>query len=113
MRARIAAILALAALAAAGCGSTTATTTAPVETDFTIMVLNIEYGGDEVDFDKIIEAIEKADPDVVALEEAEGNTAAVAEALGWPYHSIRSQIVSTLPLIDPPGADGNYEFVEI
>lgn len=113
MRARIAAILALAALVAAGCGSTTATTTAPVETDFTIMVLNIEYGGDEVDFDKIIEAIEKADPDVVALEEAEGNTAAVAEALGWPYHSIRSQIVSTLPLIDPPGADGNYEFVEI
>ena len=113
MRARIIAVLAATALAVAGCESTTAVTAAPVETDFTLMVLNIEYGGDEVDFDKIIEAIEKADPDVVALEEAEGNTAAVAEALGWPYHSIRSQIVSTLPLIDPPGANGNYEFVEI
>ena len=113
MHARMVAILALTALTVAACGSTTAITTAPTETDFTLMVLNIEYGGDEVDFDKIIEAIEEADPDVVALEEAEGNTAAVAEALGWPYHSIRSQIVSTLPLIDPPGADGNYEFVEI
>ena len=113
MRTRIVAVLGLSALAVAACGSTTAVTTAPVETDFTLMVLNIEYGGDEVDFDKIIEAIQKADPDLVALEEAEGNTAAVAEALGWPYHSIRSQIVSKLPLIDPPGADGNYEFVEI
>lgn len=113
MRARMVTILALTALAVAACGSTTATTTAPVETDFTLMVLNIEYGGDEVDFEKIIEAIQQADPDVVALEEAEGNTAAVAQALGWPYHSIRSQIVSKLPLIDPPGADGNYEFVEI
>lgn len=113
MRARIIAGLVLAALTLAGCGATTATTTAAVETDFTLMVLNIEYGGDEVDFDKIIEAIQKADPDVVGLEEAEGNTAAVAEALGWPYYSIRSQIVSKLPLIDPPGADGNYEFVEI
>ena len=113
MRARTVVLLAIAVLAVAGCGSTAATTTAPVESDFTLMVLNIEYGGDEVDFDKVIEAIQQADPDVVALEEAEGNTAAVAEALGWPYHSIRSQIVSTLPLIDPPGADGNYEFVEI
>jgi endonuclease/exonuclease/phosphatase family metal-dependent hydrolase len=87
------------------------------------MVLNIEYGGNEVDFTKIIEAIRKADPDVVALEEAEGNTRKVAEALGtandapanllWQYFSVRSQLVSKLPLIDPPGADGRYEYVEI
>jgi hypothetical protein len=76
------------------------------------MDFNIEYGGDEVDFDKVIEAIVKADPDVVALEEAEGNTSRVAAALGWPYHSVRSQLVSKLPLIDPPGANGLYEFVE-
>ena len=55
----------------------------------------------------------KADPDVVALEEAEGNTRKVQEALGWPHVSERSQLVSKLPLIDPPGADGMYEFVEI
>ena len=82
------------------------TTAPPAATPFKLMDFNIEYGGDEVDFDKVIEAIRSADPDVVALEEAEGNTAKVAEALGWPYHSVRSQLVSKLPLIDPPDADG-------
>ena len=77
------------------------------------MDFNIEYGGDEVDFDKIIEAIKLADPDVVALEEAEGNTQKVADALGWPYASTRTQVISTLPIIDPPGADGRYVFIEI
>lgn len=78
-----------------------------------VMDFNIEYGGDEVDFSKVIEAIQKADPDVVALEEAEGNTRKVAEALGWPHFSERSQLVSKLPLIDPPGANGMYEFVQV
>ena len=70
------------------------------------MDFNIEYGGDEVDFGKVIEAIKIADPDVVALEEAEGNTQKVAEALDWPHSSIRIQVVSKLPIIDPPGAAG-------
>lgn len=85
----------------------------PATTKFTLMEFNIEYGGDEVDFTKVIEAIQKANPDVVALEEAEGNTQKVAEALGWPYFSVRSQLVSRLPLIDPPEAHGRYEYVEI
>ena len=77
------------------------------------MDFNIEYGGDQVDFGKIVEAIKLADPDVVALEEAEGNTQKVADALGWPYASVRTQVVSKLPIIDPPGADGRYVFIEI
>jgi endonuclease/exonuclease/phosphatase family metal-dependent hydrolase len=88
-------------------------TPSPEPATFSLMDFNIEYGGDEVDFDKVIEAIRLADPVVVALEEAEGNTRKVAEALGWPHLSERSQLVSKLPLIDPPGADGRYEFVEI
>jgi len=85
----------------------------PADVDLTLLDFNIEYGGDEVDFDKVIEAIRLADPDVVALEEAEGNTGRVADALGWPYVSVRSQLVSKLPLIDPPGANGEYTFVEV
>lgn len=85
----------------------------PATAEFRLMDFNIEYGGDEVDFGKVIEAIQKADPHVVALEEAEGNTEEVAEALGWPYFSVRSQLVSQLPLIDPPGADGRFEYVEL
>jgi endonuclease/exonuclease/phosphatase family metal-dependent hydrolase len=86
-------------------------TAPPAPATLKVMDFNIEYGGDEVDFAKVIEAIKKADPDVVALEEAEGNTLKVGEALGWPYHSVRSQLVSKMPLIDPPDADGRYEFV--
>ncbi len=85
----------------------------PAEAGFTLMNFNIEYGGDEVDFDKVIEAIKLADPDVVALEEAEGNTQKVADALGWPHANVRNQVISTLPIIDPPGADGRYVFIEI
>ena len=77
-----------------------------------LMDFNIEYGGGGIDFALIIEAIRTADPDVVALEEAEGNTAKVAEALGWPFHSVRTQLVSKLPLIDPPDARGLYTYVE-
>lgn len=85
----------------------------PAEATLKLMDFNIEYGGDEVDFDKIIEAIKLADPDVVALEEAEGNTRKVADALGWPYASVRSQVVSKLPIIEPPDAEGRYVFIEI
>lgn len=85
----------------------------PAPVAFTLMEFNIEYGGVQIDFDKIIEAIRKADPDVVALEEAEGNTAKVAAALGWPYYSVRSQLVSKLPLVDPPGANGRFEYAEL
>jgi endonuclease/exonuclease/phosphatase family metal-dependent hydrolase len=137
---RVAAAGVLVALVAAACGASAASPSAPWQTGgpipsaapssapsapavtqapspeaatFKLLNFNIEYGGDEVDFAKVIEAIKAADPDVVALEEAEGNTAEVAEALGWPYHSVRSQLVSKLPLIDPQGADGDFELVEI
>ncbi len=135
MRSRFLALLAAATIVAAGCGTSTssgspmaqapsasrATNPAPTATpdptpapaELKVMDFNIEYGGDEVDFAKVIEAIQKADPDVVALEEAEGSTQKVADALGWPHYSTRSQLVSKLPLIDPPGADGMYEFVQI
>ena len=48
-----------------------------------LMVFNIEEGGAGVDLGKVVEAIRRADPDIVALQEAMGNTARVADALGW------------------------------
>ena len=76
------------------------------------MTFNIEYGGDEVDFKRIVEAVTKAAPDVVGVQEAEGNTAKLAKALGWPYFNARTQIISKLPIIDPSGANGAYVFIE-
>ena len=78
-----------------------------------VMVFNIEYGGTGVDFDKVIEAIQAADPDIVALEEAMGNTARIAVALGWPSASARTHVLSCHPLLEPADAGGLFTYVEI
>ena len=77
-----------------------------------VMVFNIEYGGEVVDFNSVIRAIRASGADVVGIEEAWGNTARIARRLGWAYADPRLQIVSRLPLIDPPGGDGLYTFVQ-
>ena len=72
------------------------------------MSFNVWLGGDVVDFGGVAEAIEGAQADIVGLQEAEGNTRRIAEALGWPYYSDRLHIVSRYPLIDLPGARGEF-----
>lgn len=78
-----------------------------------VMEFNIEYGGTVVDFESVIRAIRASDADVVGIEEAWGRTAEIAADLGWDYYDRRLQLISRFPLIDPPGADGRYTFVEV
>lgn len=78
-----------------------------------LMTFNIEYGGHHVSFDKVIEAIKIADPDVVAIQEAANYIDKIKKALGWNYSDKRLQLVSRLPLIDPPDGHGIYTFVEV
>lgn len=82
-------------------------------THFKLMTFNIEYGGTNVDFSKVVEVIQKANPHTVAIEEAFGNIPRLADELGWKYYDTRLQIVSQLPLRDPPDGDGFYTFVEL
>lgn len=82
----------------------------PVE--LRVSTFNIEYGGTHVSFDKIVQAIRRGGADVVGIEEGQGHIPRLARALGWPYFSTRMQVVSRLPLIDPPGSGGRYVFVE-
>ncbi len=93
-----------------------------------VMTLNIFYGGDEINLtsgnwcthpegcletlEEVIKTIRAANADVIGLEEAERNTRVIAERLGW-HHSERMQIISRFPLIDPPGGDSIYIFVEV
>jgi endonuclease/exonuclease/phosphatase family metal-dependent hydrolase len=77
------------------------------------MTFNVEYGGTGVDFAKIIEALEVAGPDVVGLEEPEGNAAAIAAALGWKHADPRTDVISRYPIIDPPGGDGRLVLLEV
>lgn len=114
---RLPALAASFALALAIGGQTPAATpggpdrAAPVR--LKVMEFNIEYGGEVVDFRSVIRAIRESGADVVGIEEAWANTARIARRLGWDYFDPRMQIVSRLPLMDPPEADGLYTFVEI
>ena len=78
-----------------------------------VMVFNIEYGGTQVSFKKVVEAVKAASPDVVGLEEAETNTGRLAKLAGYPYFNGGMQIVSRYPIIEPSGAKGVYAFIEL
>jgi exonuclease III len=78
-----------------------------------VMEFNIEYGGTQVSFASVIEAVKKAQPDVIGLEEAETNTGKLAKAAGYPYWSDSSQVISKYPILTPPDAKGNYVFIEL
>jgi len=114
----LALLLALTGLATACGGATEEGATATPSSQATPMTLkvmefNIEYGGTTVDFDKVVEAVKAASPDVVGLEEAETNTSRLAKAAGYPYWSNAMQVVSRYPLLEPPDAKGSYIFVQL
>src|ERR671936_121990 len=100
---------ALAAAASARAGSPAQ----PEPVRLRVAVFNIEYGGTHVSFDKVVSAIERSHADVVGIEEAQTHIHRLAREFGWPYFSTRMQVVSQLPLIDPPGGDGIYLYVEL
>ncbi len=113
----LAALVAAAALGAcssSSSGGSAAVTSAHGEPrTLKVMVFNIEYGGTQVSFKKVAEAVKKAAPDVVGLEEAETNTARLARLAGYPYYNAGLQIVSRYPIIEPSGAGGVYAFIEV
>ena len=92
-----------------------------------VMSFNIFYGGDELNLqtrqfckdptgcpetlDQVATAIRASGADVVGLEEATMNTCPLAQKLGW-HCSPRTQTISRYPIVDPPGANGLYVFVE-
>jgi endonuclease/exonuclease/phosphatase family metal-dependent hydrolase len=113
-------LIALAAAAAlGGCGSSsgggsaTAAAAHGAPRTLKVMVFNIEYGGTQVSFKKVAEAVKKASPDVVGLEEAETNTARLAKLAGYRYYNAGLQIVSRYPILEPSGAGGVYAFIEV
>lgn len=70
------------------------------ETRLKVLSFNIWYGGDQVSFAKVIEAIRLADADIVGLQEPDGRTAEIAAAAGYPYGDTRRHILSRYPIFD-------------
>ncbi|MGV3551865.1 endonuclease/exonuclease/phosphatase family protein [Rhizobium sp.] len=65
-----------------------------------VMTFNIWYGGEQVNFQSVISAIKAADPDIVGLQEPDGNTLRIAEKAGYPYVDLRRHLISKYPLFD-------------
>jgi exonuclease III len=79
-----------------------------------VMVFNVEYGGALVDFGKTVEAIERAAPDLVLVEEAWGQIPRLAQTLGWTEYDVRHQVLSRrAPLLDPPDAVARFLYAEL
>lgn len=112
-------VAALATTFLAGCGgsggSGRSATPEPAGSPMSLKVMefNIEYGGTQIDFGKVVEAVKAADPDVIGLEEAETNTPRLAKAAGYPCFSNSMQVVSRYPLLEPPDGNGSYLYVEV
>src|SRR3954453_19196397 len=72
-----------------------------------IMTFNLWRGGIQVDFGQIAAAIRAANPDVVGLQEPEGNTRRLADLLGWPFADEGLHLISRYPIYRMmlPGAD--------
>ncbi|MBT8079255.1 MAG: endonuclease/exonuclease/phosphatase family protein [Gammaproteobacteria bacterium] len=77
-----------------------------------VMTFNIEWGGDNIDFDNVIEAIRKSRADIVGIQEPLGNLGRLATALNW-YSDELTYVISKYPLLTPPAANGYYVFAEV
>lgn len=78
-----------------------------------VLSFNILYGGDEIDFQKVVEVIQEAKPDIVGIQEAEGNIPRLASALGWKYYNSRLHLLSKYPIYSDTLHSWYYAFVEI
>jgi endonuclease/exonuclease/phosphatase family metal-dependent hydrolase len=86
---------------------------APAPIRVSLMTFNVEYGGTVIDFAKIVEAVAKADADVVGINEGYAHVRKIARQAGYDYWNNRLDLISRYPFIDPPEADGRYVFVEL
>ncbi len=78
-----------------------------------VMTFNIENGGTQIDFSKVVEAVHKANANVVGLQEAWGHTSRLAKELGWKYYDNRQHIVSRYPLLEATDSNGLYTLIEV
>ena len=62
------------------------------------MTFNVWYGGDQIAFGQVAEAIKAARADIVGIQEPDGNLRRIADAVGFPYVDERRYIISRYPL---------------
>lgn len=84
----------------------------PEAIELRVMTFNIEWGGTNVSFDNVVNAIRLSDADIVGIQEAEGNLPRLAAELGWHYN-LQNYAISKFPILDPPNANRLFVYVEV
>jgi len=80
------------------CAGAHAQPSAPL--DLRVMTFNIWYGGEQVNFASVVEAVRAADADIVGVQEPDGNLARLAAAAGYAHVDPRRNIMSRYPIFD-------------
>jgi endonuclease/exonuclease/phosphatase family metal-dependent hydrolase len=83
----------------------------PVE--IKVMIFNIWRSGVQLSLAQTVAAIKAAGPDVVALQEPEGNSRKIADMLGWSYVDERVHLISRVPLFAGTEGDVHFSYVEV
>lgn len=65
-----------------------------------VMTFNVWYGGEQVSFARVAEAIRLAEADIVGVQEPDGQLDRIAAAAGFPFIDYRRNIISRYPLFD-------------
>lgn len=65
-----------------------------------VMTFNVWYGGEQVSFARVAEAIRLAEADIVGVQEPDGQLERIAAAAGLPFVDRRRNIISRYPLFD-------------
>src|ERR671919_2875593 len=83
------------------------------EIELSVMTFNIWYGGEQVSFAQTAEVIRAADPDLIGVQEPDGNLRLLADAAGFSFVDEKRNIISRYPLFDPDTADHKYPYTRI
>lgn len=76
--------------------------------ELSVMAFNIWYGGVQIDFETVAKAIRTVNPDVVAIQEPEGNLRRLADAAGYAFVDESLHLMSRFPIF--PGEQDGLRF---
>jgi endonuclease/exonuclease/phosphatase family metal-dependent hydrolase len=80
------------------------------EIELRVMTFNIWYGGEQVSFAETAEVIRSARPDLIGVQEPDGNLKLLADAARFSFVDEKRNIISRYPLFDPDTAERRYPY---
>ena len=78
-----------------------------------LLTFNLWRGGIQVDISRVVDAIRLSAADIVALQEPEGRTCALADALGWSFADPAHHLLSRHPIYAPTDVPAHYALAEV